>query len=326
VTGLAFAFSALGPIVVTTPIALAVAAVFFGASSGALDVSMNSAVSDVEAAHDRRLMYGAHALFSLAVTVASVSTGLVRQNGLGPAAGLTVAAVLFVVVALGSATVARRIEAGRSADKQPVDAAARLAVGVLVALAVLCALSFLIEDGIQNWSALLLEREIGTGPAVGGAGPGIFAGAMFAGRSAGHWLGARFSDHALLTGGAVMASIGLLVAASASSALVALPGLAMGGAGVALVAPALFARAGRLTDARGRGAAIATMTTFGYFGFVLGPIAVGLLSQAYGLRIGFGSMAVLAATLAAAGLVVLRGRSGHADFAAGEELLRTGRG
>ena len=63
VTAVAFAVATLGVIVATDPLSLGLALVFIGASSGALDVAMNSAVSDVEVVHDRRLMYGAHALF-----------------------------------------------------------------------------------------------------------------------------------------------------------------------------------------------------------------------------------------------------------------------
>lgn len=93
-----------------------------------------------------------------------------------------------------------------------------------------------------------------------------------------------------------------------------------------MVAPALFARAGRLADEGGRGAAIATLTTVGYMGFVVGPIIVGLLSQAAGLRFAVGSLAVLAIVLAVSGAIALRDKSERGSFATGEELLRTGRG
>jgi MFS family permease len=325
-TGFAFAAASLGPIFVATPLALGIGLFFVGASSGALDVAMNSAVSDVEAAHSRRLMYGAHALFSLAALVGSVATGLARQAGAGPGQTLPIAALIFVVVGLGSLVAARQVATLPSRGVATGETLGRLAIGLLATLAVLCALAFLIEDALQNWSALLLEREIGSSPAVGGAGPGIFAGAMFLGRTSGQWLGARYSDRGLLTVGAIVAASGLILAATATAAPVALVGLGLGGGGVALVAPALLARAGRLADERGRGAAIATMTTIGYLGFVIGPIFVGLLSQVAGLRFAVGALAGLAIVLAIAGAATLRPAGSQGSFAAGEELLRTGRG
>jgi MFS family permease len=324
VTATAFALAALGPIFVTSALGLGVALFFVGASSGALDVSMNSAVSDVEVTQNRRLMYGAHALFSLAVLVASVGTGLARQAGVGTAAPLTLTALAFAVIAAGTVTVARKVSPAPATDKAPASISPRV-IRALAALAFLCALSFLIEDAIQNWSALLLEREIGTGPAVGGAGPGVFAGAMFVGRSAGQWLGARFSDRALLTSGALIAAGGLLLSATATQALIALLGLGLGGAGVALVAPALFARAGRLADQRSRGAAIATLTTFGYLGFLVGPVIMGGVAELGGLRLAFVTMTSLALVLAVSGYLTLRSPR-TARIAVGQELLRTGRG
>jgi MFS family permease len=148
---------------------------------------------------------------------------------------------------------------------------------------------------------------------------------MFVGRSVGQWLGGRFSDRALLTTGALIAAAGLLLSATATAALVALLGLAMGGGGVALVVPALMARAGRLADQRTRGAAIATLTTFGYLGFLFGPVIMGGVAELGGLRLAFVTMTALALVLAGAGYVTLRSPR-PARMAIGQELLRTGRG
>ncbi len=328
-TAFLFGLGTLGLILPTSPLTLAVALLLVGASSGALDVSMNSAVSDVETSANRRLMYGAHALFSLGVLVGSVGAGLLRQFGAGPDAVLALVALVFAVVTIGSIGPAQRVRTVMSEAGANLSAATQSAFTLLrgvAAIALLCALSFLVEDAIQNWSALLLERELGSGPALSGAGPGIFAGAMFVGRSSGQWLGARYSDRLLLTAGALLAASGLVIAATAGVVPVALVGLAFGGAGVALIAPALFARAGRMADQRNRGAAIASLTTFGYTGFVVGPVIVGLVAQDYGLRAAFIALAMLALLLSAGGAYVLRPVRHKATFAIGEEMLRTSRG
>jgi predicted MFS family arabinose efflux permease len=325
VTALAFAASALLPLVATFPVVLGVTLIAVGASSGAMDVAMNSAVSDVEVAADRRLMYGAHALFSLAVLVGSVVTGVARDIGLGPPVVLPAVALAMAAIGVGAISSVRG-SAGM-APSSPAASGKRTGWGMsraIFVLAVLCAIGFLIEDAIQNWSALHLERGLGATPSLGGAAPGIFAGFMFLGRSAGQWLGARFSDRALLVAGALLASVGLVVVGLAPSALVAIVGFALSGAGIALVAPALFARAGRMAGTSGRGAAIAGLTVFGYVGFVVGPVLMGVISQASGLPTSFLVLAALSAGLAAAGAVVLSGRR-RARYAQGEELLKTGR-
>jgi MFS family permease len=269
-------------------------------------------------------MFGAHALFSLGVLVAAIATGLARELGAQPAHVLGTIAVVTAVIAAGSISAARAGHAGIADESQAGPRALKAASSIAV-LAALCALAFLVEDAIQNWSALHIERGLGASPAVGGAAPGVFAGAMFIGRSLGQRLGARFSDRSLLSGGATAAGIGIVVLAVAPNPLVALGGLAVAGAGISTVAPALFARAGRMTDARNRGAAIARVTALGYSGFVIGPGLVGVLAQLTDLRTSIAALAALAFAMAIGGFYVLRDSDRSGTFAEGEELLKTGR-
>lgn len=328
-SALCFALACLGPIFASAPWQLALALAGVGAASGALDVAMNAAVSDVEAARGTRLMYGAHALFSLAVLLGSVTTGVARELDAQPVHVLTVVAVILAACALGAGWSVR----SSSDQRTPVAAGGALVIGLAGSgwklfgvVAVLCATGLLIEDAIQNWSALHLERELGTGPAIGGAAPGIFAGAMFVGRSFGQRMGDRLTERALVSGGAFGAAIGLAVVAAAQTPVVALGGLALTGAGIALVAPALYARAGRLAEPRNRGAAIATLTFFGYMGFVVGPALMGGLAAYGGLRVAIAALAGLAVALAVAAGFAFRGAPRTNVLAAGEELRRTSLG
>lgn len=328
VTAIASGIALIGPMFVTTPLMLGTALLFTGATTGMLDVSMNASISDTEASRGARLMYGAHALFSLG-GLASFPTGIARQVGAQPAQVLAVVAVVFVLAGLGSIVAARNASrvrrAAAVARSASTGSARRVLATALAALAILCAASFLIEDAVSSWSALHLEQTLNSGPALGGAAPGMFALAMFIGRSLGQRLGSRFSDRALLTCGAAVAALGLAAMAASPSPALALASVGVAGAGIALVAPALYARAGRTADPSNRAGAIARLTSFGYTGFLLGPPLVGALAQLSGLRIAFAVLALLAAALAATGFAVLgRGRSG--TFAEGEELIPTSRG
>lgn len=331
VTGLWFAIAGLGLALANSTPTLALALFFIGAGSGALDVAMNAAVSDVEVASGSRLMYGAHALFSLAVLVGSVATGFARQSGLGPWPILTTVAVIIAVITISTIASTRRMH--RSTPKAPKAPTTRTAassnrpatlLGGLAALAVLCAVGYLIEDASQNWSALHLERGLGASPALSGAAPGIFAAAMFIGRSSGQRLGTKFSERGLFSSGAAVAAVGLAILAIAPTPLLALAGLAGAGAGIALVAPALYGRAGREAKADDRGKAIARLTVFGYTGFIVGPALIGFISQAVNLRTGIATLALLAVGLAVGGYLALRDPA-KSDFSADEELLNSGR-
>jgi len=75
----------------------------------------------------------------------------------------------------------------------------------------------------------------------------------------------------------------------------ALVGFAVAGAGISLNAPIVFGLAGRgRVDAA---AAIATVTTIGYLGLLIGPPLVGGIAEAGSLRISFVGLAVIAAAV-----------------------------
>jgi MFS family permease len=69
-------------------------------------------------------------------------------------------------------------------------------------------------------------------------------------------------------------------------------------------APVLISLAGRHAAPEARAGAVSIVTTLAYFGFLVGPAAVGLAADASSLRAALGGVAVLAVLLA-----VLAGRA-----------------
>ncbi|MDP8905563.1 MAG: MFS transporter [Chloroflexota bacterium] len=307
---LLFGLAAVGPALAPSVLALAVSLALVGAASGALDVAMNTQVSQIEVSSGGRLMFLAHALFSLAVLLASIGAGILRGLAVEPLPILATVALAFLLVAAFATTedrgAARTLGGEKPARMAPAGALPGGARGMLVLLGLLCAGAFMIEDALISWSALHLERSLGAEPAIGGAGPGLFAGAMFVGRSLGQAVARRLGDREIVAGGAILAALGILLVAGAPASAIALAGLALAGLGISLVAPALFSRAGREAGERSRGAAIARLTVFGYIGFVVGPPVVGLIAGATELRFSFVALAALAATLALISRLSLR--------------------
>jgi MFS family permease len=284
---------------------LAVALVAVGATSGALDVVANAAVASLEAETGRRLMQAAHALFSAGVVAGSVSAGLAREAGASPKEVLLVTAGLVAAGALANRRGPRRA----ASERRPT----RLVLSpILVLLGGLCAVAFVVESGIESWSAIYLEDELGASPATSGLGPGSFAAAMATGRLLGQGLGARVGERALVAAGAAAAACGVLVAAAAGSAPLALVGFALGGAGISVAAPVFFGAPAYLAGAAARGGAVATVTTISYLGFLAGPALMGGVGGALGLRAIWLVLAGVAATLATAVVALslpLRGRA-----------------
>jgi MFS family permease len=282
-----FAVAATLPGLATSLPALVLALSACGVGTGLVDVSINANVGRIETATGRRLQPLAHGTYSVGVLVGAVGAGLARSAGVGREPILLAVSVCIALVAI---TV--------SGDRAPVHAepsGVRLARG-LVLIGAVGAVAFVVEGGIESWSALFLERQLHAHPAVSGLGPGIFGGSMALGRFFGQAAG-RFSDRTLLGGGAVLACIGCAIAAAAPNAPVGLVGFALGGAGISLNAPIVFGFAGRRPNA---GSAVATVTAIGYLGLLVGPPLVGGIAQVTSLRVSFAVLAAIAAAVAAA--------------------------
>jgi MFS family permease len=271
---------------------LALALLLVGASSGAVDVVINVAATNVETSGGPRVMQVAHALYSAGFLVAAVTVGLARGAGAGPFPVLV--GVCGLVLAAAAAN-----RGYPASDEAAPERRFTLSRRLLV-LGVLCGVAFVVEGGIENWSALFLETELGASPSLGGLGPGCFAAAMVAGRLLGQWLELRMGDRRLLSAGATTAAAGLALAAVAPTVPVALLGFALGGAGISVAAPTLFGAAGRGATEAERGSAVASVTTISYLGFLAGPPLIGAASGAFDLRAGIGLLAAIALVLALA--------------------------
>jgi MFS family permease len=261
-----------------------------GAAAGSMDVAMNASAARIETVSGRRLMPLAHGLYSVGVLIGAVGAGLARAAGSGREPILLAASVLIALVGVWTAT--------DSGPVSPPESHGLRFSRVLIAIGLIGAAAFVIEGGVEGWSAFFLERQLHAHPAVSGLGPGVFGAAMAAGRFYGQ--AARIADRTALVGGAALAAAGCVVVATSPSAAVALVGIALAGAGVSLNAPIVFGAGGRRSAS-----AVATVTTFGYAGLLVGPPLVGFVAQASSLRVSFAVLAALAATVAATAAIRL---------------------
>jgi MFS family permease len=263
-----------------------------GATSGAYDVFINGSASVYETVYDAKIMGGMHALFSAGVLVASPLVGTARELGAGPTEVLPVLAVLVVVVGL--------FLPGVNLPISPQDSRPRVRMtGPLMLLGILCALAFLIEDGLLSWSAIHLERTLGGSAIVGGLGPGVLAGSMVVGRALTQVLSRRFSEKRLIGAAGVVGTVGATAFALTPSVVAGLVGIALAGLAISVVAPLIFGVAGRVGGPGRQASSIARVTTIAYFGFVVGPALVGGVAGAATLPVGLLVMAVAALLLAA---------------------------
>jgi MFS family permease len=290
----AFGLTCVLPGLAASPFELSGALLVLGAASGAMDVAINADAVREELDSGRPLLNLAHAFFSGAVVVSSLATGLLRWGGADPPVVFALFAAVVVFTAVSMRT-------GRN-DWSPPQAGERprflqRVPGWLLLLGGLGALAYWIENAWDSWSAVHLERTLEAHPAVSALGPAFFATAMTVGRLSVHRLARPGAERAVLVGGAALAAVGSGLAAIAPSVPVALGGIVIAGAGCSVCAPTIVSLAGRAAGAHERGTVIGSATTIMYFGFLVGPAAVGGLAELTTLRVSLAGVAALALLL-----------------------------
>lgn len=270
-----------------------------GASTGFIDVIINARISSTEAHGNRHLMSLNHGCFSLAYALAALVMGLGREMALP----LSTLYALLGGLVLAWALLTLRdpgFEQIPPSDAKTAAPAPKLPAAVpLIGLMIL--LAFFAENSTEIWAALHIEQTLGGRAAQGALGPTMLGLTMAVGRFSGQGLAKRFGTKAVMNAMAPLGALGGIIAATATTPLIAYIGFGLLGFGISTLAPLAFNLAGRYLNETNRSAGIARMSLIGYMGFFCGPPAMGLLADALGLRAAFG---VIAAGLATMPLVI----------------------
>ncbi len=286
VAALLLALAWAGPGLATTPAVFVVSMAAVGMASGLLDVVMNARVSQLEAVHGRSLMNANHGMFSLAYACAALASGVTREIGLPPIAMLAMVALITAALL----PMLRMASAHAAAPEGHVGGLPLLPV-LLCGAVVLIA--FMSEATVEAWSALHVERTLGGRAAEGALGPAMLGLTMALGRFGGQVVAERLREVSVILGAALVSATGALIAAGAETPAVAYLGFGTLGLGVSVIGPMALALVGRSVAPHQRTEAISRAAVIGFSGFFLAPVLMGGLSQAFGLRVAFGAVALL---------------------------------
>ena len=273
-------------------VALGVAAVL--STSGAVDVVANVGATAALADSPGRLVR-LHAVFNVGGAAGAVMVGVLL--GLSGAVGwriawLVTAAVVMVVLAL-----ARRVDlpAGHAGEHVPLTQGMRTLHGEgLVPVALAFASGAVVEGGVNTWGVLQLRGQLDAGLLVGAGGAAAGYVIAVVARLGVSGVQTARGARSVVTGGALLAAVGLAVLATVTQPAVAALGLVLAAGGVSVCWPLLMSEVGR---GRSRpGMVVGAVSTVGYLGAVIGPGLVGLVAGRFGLTAG---LWVLAGTAAA---------------------------
>lgn len=300
------------PLALVSPswLTLALSLFAFGATNGAMDVSMNAHGIGVERALGKPIMSSLHGFWSLGTLVGATLVAISIAGGMDPRVEVIVLAAALWLLAFFVTGRIGSVE--RPADAAPtrisLPSRAVLPLGILA-----IALAFL-EGGVSDWGGIYLGRTLGAEPGLAAAAFAAFALGMTVGRLSGDIVNQRIGAGRLLRGGAALAGLtigGLLLVGVPA---VALFGLVLAGVGVANGLPLLFSAAGRIPPSAPSLSAVFTM---GYGGFLFGPPIMGFVADHVGLPGALSLLVVMAAAVA-----VFAGRAPGVEGVSAHEPLR----
>lgn len=276
------------PAMCSTLPTLCLSVAILGVCLSCMDVAMNAHAVCVERSFGRPIMSSFHALFSIAGIAGAILGSLTQWLGLST---LTHFLISTAVVAISGLAVKRLLlPASEDASREPTGTRSTVTIYNNKYLAILSLITFacfLNEGAMGDWTGVYLKDVLHTPSSMWPLGYAAFAAAMSVGRLTGDRLNEQFGASSLVRTGAIIAGLGLLIALTVPSPVVALLGFAAVGAGLSNIVPIMFTAAGNAPDVQA-GKGIATVSVIGYLGLLAGPPIIGFAAEFIQLRMAMG--------------------------------------
>jgi len=261
--------------------------ILLGACESTFDVAINAEGTTLERLSGRAIVSGFHGMFSVGAMCGAGTAALMLRAHLP--AWLQLAAVGSVV----SCSVIYASRGMLDAHPAPQTAQAHFTwpSGTLLRIGMLICLGMLAEGVMYNWSVLYVTQELHTPQATGALCYVAFSAATAATRFAGDSVRARVSERKMLLAGPSLAAVAMLGVLLLARPWIAMAGFALVGVGLATVVPILYNAATRIPGVS-PAAAIASASSIGYVGFMIGPPIIGAIAHVTTLTVAMGTLIV----------------------------------
>jgi MFS family permease len=266
------------PVVALMPAAwwLFVGLALYGLGYSTLNIAMNAQAFALEARYGRPISSLFHSIWSLGALLGALSGSSLAGWGFKPWLHFVLVGSIGAGLAWGFRS--WLIESPTLAGRRVLA----LPRGPLLWIGVM-ALCVALSDGTaSSWSGVYL-RSLKAPESVAALGFAAHQSITMLGRLAGDWMAARFGPVRLIRFGALFGGVGLALGVLSGTVWGALIGIGCMGWGMATTYPLMFAAAARIapTSTANAIASVASMSTVGG---LIGPILMGNVAEAAGLR------------------------------------------
>jgi MFS family permease len=275
---------------INAPWQLALCLFIFGVCGNMCNISVNTQALNAEALYGRPIMSSFHGLWSTAGAVGALTGYLMIKLKIIPyvhfwiVASITIT-MMFVFNKYLLNTAISKTSFSFKGIKMPEK--------LLIKLGVIgfCCLSC--EGCMFDWSTVYFKQVIKIqGPMIS-LGLIAFMTMMATGRFIGDSLAAKFSRKRMVQVSGVLIFSGMMFAVVLPYLITATIGFLIVGFGVSTIIPLLYSTVGKAELRVSKGIAIATVSSIGFLGFLMGPPLIGYIAQLAGLQYSFMTIAFL---------------------------------
>jgi len=163
--------------------------------------------------------------------------------------------------------------------------------GMLV-FSLICFTSMACENTMYDWSGIYIRQVLHGSEAVATIAFVVYMVAMTTGRFIGDRMADRFGIKRVLAASGILITCGFTITVFSYNIPITFIGYLFTGFGVSCVVPFVFGLAGKIPMSN-PGAALASISSLGYLGFLLVPPMIGYVAHASSLRVSFAIIAVM---------------------------------
>jgi MFS family permease len=280
-----------------------VAALLFGTAKGGVDVGINAQAIVVERCYGRPIMSSFQALWSVGGLAGGFLTS--AALGLGSTAPSNLTCVGLLILLLDALCYGHLMRDDASSREPESRKHFRLPGKALLFVAVLAFIALFSEGVLQDWAAVYMRQVVIVPVWIAAVAYAGYSTAMALGRFMGDRVIAVLGERLVMRLSGMLIIAGLAAALLVPSPLFAIAGFALAGLGNSNLVPILFSAAGR-DPVLGPGPGIATITTVGFCGFLVGPAVIGLMSKFFGLSVALSLVALLGLITAVCGPAIIQ--------------------
>lgn len=304
-SGFLMAFSLLAISLLANFTLTAIMLLIFGGCTITIDVAANVNGVAVEGRTGKHLMSGFHGGYSLGTLIGAGMMSALFACGVVP----MWAVVIFMILVLAAMIVGCRdllpSEALESNNHPKTPMKKNHIPPMVIVVGLLCFIMYASEGAVMGWSAIFVSQERGIDMSVAGFFYTAFAISMTIMRLCGDKIVNQLGRRIVISGGALLVTVGFTTVVSIDSVITSVVGFAMVGCGAANVVPQLVSFAARIKGMAVHNI-ISIINALGYSGILLGPVIIGFIGKRYGLHMSFIGIAAFALIVAVISSIILR--------------------